>query len=223
MTQDELKQAVARAAIDYVVDGALVGVGTGSTANLFIDELGKIKDRIKGAVASSEATAARLKSHGIAVFDLNQVESLPVYIDGADEITAQGAMIKGGGAALTREKIVASVADKFICIADGSKLVDMLGKFPLPVEVIPMAHAVVARKLAALGGTPRLRLKDGQPMLTDNGCMIIDLLGLQIQDPVKLEAQINNIVGVVTVGLFAIHGANVCLLGMPEGVRTLTF
>jgi ribose 5-phosphate isomerase A len=223
MTQDELKQAVARAAIDYVVDGALVGVGTGSTANLFIDELGKIKDRIKGAVASSEATAARLKSHGIAVFDLNQVESLPVYIDGADEITAQGAMIKGGGAALTREKIVASVADKFICIADGSKLVDMLGKFPLPVEVIPMAHAVVARKLAALGGTPRLRLKDGQPMLTDNGCMIIDLLGLQIQDPVKLEAQINNIVGVVTVGLFAIHGANVCLLGMREGVRTLIF
>ena len=223
MTQDELKQAVARAAIDYVVDGALVGVGTGSTANLFIDELGKIKDRIKGAVASSEATAARLKSHGIAVFDLNQVESLPVYIDGADEITPQGAMIKGGGAALTREKIVASVAAKFICIADGSKLVDRLGKFPLPVEVIPMAHAVVARKLAALGGTPRLRLKDGQPMLTDNGCMIIDLLGLQIQDPVNLEMQINNIVGVVTVGLFAIHGANVCLLGMPEGVRTLTF
>lgn len=223
MTQDELKQAVARAAIDYVVDGALVGVGTGSTANLFIDELGKIKDRIKGAVASSEATAARLKSHGIAVFDLNQIESLPVYIDGADEITPQGAMIKGGGAALTREKIVASVADKFICIADGSKLVDMLGKFPLPVEVIPMAHAVVARKLAALGGTPRLRLKDGQPMLTDNGCMIIDLLGLQIQDPVKLEMQINNIVGVVTVGLFALHGANVCLLGTPEGVKTLKF
>ena len=223
MTQDELKQAVARAAIDYVVDGALVGVGTGSTANFFIDELGKIKHRIKGAVASSEATAARLKSHGIAVFDLNQAESMPVYIDGADEITPQGAMIKGGGAALTREKIVASVADKFICIADASKLVDTLGKFPLPVEVIPMAHAVVARKLAALGGTPRLRLKDGQPMLTDNGCMIIDVFGLQIHDPVKLEVQINNIVGVVTVGLFAAHGANVCLLGTPEGVKTLTF
>jgi len=223
MTQDELKQAVARAAIDYVVDGAIIGVGTGSTADFFIDELGKVKDRIKGAVASSEATAARLKSHGIAVFDLNQVESMPVYIDGADEITPQGAMIKGGGAALTREKIVASVADKFICIADGSKLVDQLGKFPLPVEVIPMAHAVVARKLAALGGTPRLRLNDGKPMLTDNGCMIIDLAGLQIQDPVELEVQINNIVGVVTVGLFALHRANVCLLGTAEGVKTLKF
>ena len=223
MTQDELKQAVARAAIDYVVDGAIIGVGTGSTADFFIDELGKIRDRIKGAVASSEATAARLKSHGIAVFDLNQVESMPVYIDGADEITPQGAMIKGGGAALTREKIVASVADKFICIADGSKLVDQLGKFPLPVEVIPMAHAVVARKLAALGGTPRLRLKDGKPMLTDNGCMIIDLAGLRIQDPVELEVQINNIVGVVTVGLFALHRANVCLLGTAEGVKTLKF
>ena len=148
---------------------------------------------------------------------------MPGYIDGADEITPQGAMIKGGGAALTREKIVASVADKFICIADCSKLVDRLGKFPLPVEVIPMAHAVVARKLAALGGAPRLRLKDCQPMLTDNGCMIIDLVGLQIEDPVKLEAQINNIVGVVTVGLFAAHGANVCLLGTPEGVKTLKF
>ena len=223
MTQDELKQAVARAAIDYVVDGAIIGVGTGSTADFFIDELGKIRDRIKGAVASSEATAARLKSHGIAVFDLNQVESMPVYIDGADEITPQGAMIKGGGAALTREKIVASVADKFICIADGSKLVDLLGKFPLPVEVIPMAHAVVARKLAALGGTPRLRLNDGKPMLTDNGCMIIDLAGLQIQDPVELEVRINNIVGVVTVGLFALHRANVCLLGTAEGVKTLKF
>jgi len=223
MTQDELKQAVARAAIDYVVDGAIIGVGTGSTADFFIDELGKIRDRIKGAVASSEATAARLKSHGIAVFDLNQVESMPVYIDGADEITPQGAMIKGGGAALTREKIVASVADKFICIADGSKLVDQLGKFPLPVEVIPMAHAVVARKLAALGGTPRLRLNDGKPMLTDNGCMIIDLAGLRIQDPVELEVQINNIVGVVTVGLFALHRANICLLGTPAGVKTLKF
>ncbi|MGZ3159585.1 MAG: ribose-5-phosphate isomerase RpiA, partial [Burkholderiaceae bacterium] len=202
MTQDELKQAVARAAIDYVVDGEIVGVGTGSTANFFIDELGKIKHRIKGAVASSEATAARLRSHGIQVFDLNDIESMPVYIDGADEITSQGAMIKGGGAALTREKIVASVADKFVCIADGSKLVEKLGKFPLPVEVIPMAQAVVARKLAALGCEPRLRMKDGKPLITDNGCMIIDVIGLDIQDPVAMEARINSIVGVVTVGLF---------------------
>jgi ribose 5-phosphate isomerase A len=203
MTQDELKQAVARAAIDYVVEGEIVGVGTGSTANFFIDELGKIKDRIKGAVASSEATAARLKSHGIQVFELNDVDSLPVYIDGADEITPHGAMIKGGGAALTREKIVASVADQFVCIADGSKLVDVLGNFPLPVEVIPMAQAVVARKLAALGGEPRLRMKDGKPLVTDNGCSIIDVVGLKILNPVELEARINNIVGVVTVGLFA--------------------
>jgi ribose 5-phosphate isomerase A len=223
MTQDELKQAVARAAIDYVPEGEIIGVGTGSTANYFIDELGRLKGRIKGAVASSEATAARLKSHGIAVLDLNEVESMSVYIDGADEITAQGAMIKGGGAALTREKIVASVAAKFVCIADGSKLVGMLGAFPLPVEVIPMARTVVARKLAALGGEPRLRLKDGQPLLTDNGCMIIDVVGLKIADPATLEAQINNIVGVVTVGLFAQRGANVALLGTEDGVRTLTF
>ena len=223
MTQDELKQAVARAAIDYVVEGEIVGVGTGSTANFFIDELGKIKHKIKGAVASSEATAARLKSHGIAVFDLNDVESMPVYIDGADEITPQGAMIKGGGAALTREKIVASVADKFVCIADGSKLVEVLGKFPLPVEVIPMAQAVVARKLAALGGEPRLRLKDGKPLITDNGCVIIDVLGLQIVDPRVLEAQINAIVGVVTVGLFAQRGADIGLLGTADGVKKLTF
>jgi ribose 5-phosphate isomerase A len=223
MTQDELKQAVARAAIDYVPEGEIIGVGTGSTANFFIDELGRIKGRIKGAVASSEATAARLRSHGIAVLDLNEVESMSVYIDGADEITAQGAMIKGGGAALTREKIVASVARKFICIADGSKLVGMLGAFPLPVEVIPMARAVVARKLAELGGEPRLRLKDGQPLLTDNGCMIIDMVGLKIADPAALETQINNIVGVVTVGLFAQRGANVALLGTEDGVKTLTF
>jgi ribose 5-phosphate isomerase A len=223
MTQDELKQAVARAAIEYVVDDAIIGVGTGSTANFFIDELGKIKHRIKGAVASSEATAARLKSHGITVFDLNDVSAMPVYIDGADEIDAQGAMIKGGGAALTREKIVASVADRFVCIADGSKLVDVLGKFPLPVEVIPMAHAVVARKLTALGGQPTLRVKDGQTVLTDNGCMILDVAGLQIRNPRELEAQINAIVGVVTVGLFAQRGADVGLLGTEQGVRKLTF
>lgn len=223
MTQDELKQAVARAAIDYVVDGEIVGVGTGSTANFFIDELAKIKHRIRGAVASSEATAARLQSHGIQVFDLNQIDRMPVYIDGADEITARGAMIKGGGAALTREKIVASVADKFICIADGSKLVDVLGKFPLPVEVIPMAQAIVMRKLAALGCEPRLRLKDGKPLITDNGCVIIDVVGLNILDPVGMEVRINAIVGVVTVGLFAQRGADIGLLGTVDGVKTLVF
>ncbi len=223
MTQDELKQAVARAAITYVPTGEIIGVGTGSTANFFIDELGKIKGRIKGAVASSEATAARLKSHGIPVLDLNEVEEMSVYIDGADEITAEGAMIKGGGAALTREKIVASVAGKFICIADGSKLVEMLGTFPLPVEVIPMAQASVARALTALGGQPRLRMKDGQPLVTDNGGNILDVSGLKIEDPAGLEAQINNIPGVVTVGLFALRGANVGLLGTAEGVKTLTF
>lgn len=223
MTQDELKQAVARAAIGYVVDGEIIGVGTGSTANFFIDELAKIKHRIKGAVASSEATATRLKSHGISVFDLNDVVSMPVYIDGADEINPQGAMIKGGGAALTREKIVASAARKFVCIADCSKLVDTLGKFPLPVEVIPMAHASVARALAALGGQPELRSKDGKPVMTDNGCFILDVKGLRIADPVALEAQINNIVGVVTVGLFAQRGADVALLGTEEGVKKFEF
>jgi ribose 5-phosphate isomerase A len=223
MTQDELKQAVARAAIEFVVDGEIIGVGTGSTANFFIDELGRIKHRIKGAVASSEATAARLKSHGIPVFDLNDVAAMPVYIDGADEITAQGAMIKGGGAALTREKITASVAERFVCIADGSKLVDTLGKFPLPVEVIPMAHAVVARKLAALGGEPKLRMKDGKPLVTDNGGYILDVHHLKITDPAAMEGRINEIVGVITNGLFARQGANVCLLGTPEGVKKMQF
>lgn len=223
MTQDELKQAVARAAIPYVVAGKIVGVGTGSTANFFIDELAKIKDQIPGAVASSEATAARLRAHGIKVFDLNGVTSIPVYIDGADEIDYNGAMIKGGGAALTREKIVASVAEQFVCIADGSKLVKVLGKFPLPIEVIPMAQAVVARELSLLGGTPVLRMKDGKPLITDNGNMILDVHDLEITNPVAMEALMNNIVGIVTVGLFAKQGANVCLLGMADGVRTLTF
>jgi ribose 5-phosphate isomerase A len=225
MTQDELKQAVARAAIDYVVKNEIIGVGTGSTANFFIDELAKIKDSIKGAVASSEATAARLRGHGIAVFDLNDVTDIAVYIDGADEITHSGAMIKGGGAALTREKIVASVARRFVCIADGSKLVDVMGKFPLPVEVLPMARAAVMRELAKLGGTPALRLKPGsdEAFITDNGGMLIDVAGLAIADPVALEARINQIVGVVAVGLFAARGADVCLLGTAEGVRTLTF
>lgn len=223
MTQDELKQAVARAAIDYVVDGEIIGVGTGSTANFFIDELGKIRDRIRGAVASSEATAVRLKSHGIPVFDLNDIASMPVYVDGADEINLQGAMTKGGGGALTREKIVASVADKFVCIADGSKQVDVLGRFPLPVEVIPMAAAAVSRQLNSVGATPVLRLKDGKPYLTDNACCIIDAVGLEIRDPVALEQAINNWPGVVSVGLFAIKGANVCLLGTAEGVVTRVF
>ncbi len=223
MTQDELKQAVARAALNYVVDGAIIGVGTGSTANFFIDELGKIKERIKGAVASSEATATRLKSHGIPVFDLNEITSMPVYIDGADEIDASGAMIKGGGGALTREKIVASVAEKFICIADGSKLVDVMGTFALPVEVIPMAQAVVSRALKLMGATPVLRLKEGVPYVTDNGCFIIDASGLRITQPKILEQQINDLPGVVTNGLFARKGANVCLLGMAEGVKTMTF
>jgi len=223
MTQDEMKQAVASAAIDYVVPGEIIGVGTGSTANFFIDELGKIKDRIKGAVASSEATAQRLQSHGITVFDLNDIDSMSVYIDGADEITTTGAMIKGGGAALTREKIVASVAKQFVCIADASKLVNFLGNFPLPVEVIPMAQAVVARKLIALGGESRLRVKDGKPVVTDNGCYIIDVLGLQIENPAELEAHINDIVGVVTVGLFARRAADIALLGTADGVQRLTF
>jgi ribose 5-phosphate isomerase A len=223
MTQDELKLAVAQAAIAYVVEGEIVGVGTGSTANFFIDELAKIKHKIKGAVASSEATASRLRAHGITVFDLNEVSAMPVYIDGADEITASGAMIKGGGAALTREKIVASVAKSFVCIADGSKLVNLLGKFPLPVEVIPMARESVIRTLNAIGGEAKLRMKDGAALLTDNGNVIVDIYGLQIVDPIALEKQINNIVGVVTVGLFAVQGANVCLLGTAEGVKTLQF
>lgn len=225
MTQDKLKQAVAISAIEYVIDGEIIGVGTGSTANFFIDELGKIKHRIKGAVASSEATAARLAGHGIPVYDLNEVSEIAVYIDGADEINAAGHMIKGGGAALTREKIVASVSKQFVCIADGSKLVETLGKFPLPVEVLPMARNAVMRHLAALGGQPKVRTKAGSDdiFVTDNGGNIIDVAGLSITDPVALETQINQIVGVVAVGLFAARGANVCLLGTPDGVRTVKY
>jgi ribose 5-phosphate isomerase A len=225
MTQDELKQAVARTALNYVVEGEIIGVGTGSTANFFIDALAGMKDRIKGTVASSEATAARLRGHGIPVFDLNDVESIAVYIDGADEINAAGAMIKGGGAALTREKIVASVSKQFVCIADGSKLVDVLGKFPLPVEVLPMARNAVMRQLAALGGQPKLRLKPGssEAFITDNGGELIDVAGLSITDPRALESTINQIVGVVAVGLFAARGADVCLLGTAEGVKTLSY
>ena len=223
MTQDELKQAVAHAALDYVAAGEIIGVGTGSTANFFIDELGKIRDRIHGAVASSEATANRLRSHGITVFDLNDITHLSVYVDGADEINHQGQMIKGGGGALTREKIVASVADQFICIADESKLVETMGKFPLPVEIIPMAEKAVERQLRAFGATPELRMKDGKPYVTDNGCWILDARGLQIHDPLALEQKINAIAGVVSVGLFAQKGASVCLLGSGSGVKTLRF
>jgi ribose 5-phosphate isomerase A len=222
MTQDELKQSVARAARDYVAAnvpvGGIVGVGTGSTANFFIDELATIRDRIDAAVASSEATRKRLEGHGIKVLDLNEVSSMPVYVDGADEITARLEMIKGGGGALTREKIVAAVADKFVCVCDQSKLVGTMGKFPLPVEVIPMARAYVARELAKLGGTPKLR----EGFVTDNGNVILDVHGLSITDPVGLETTINHIVGVVTNGLFARRGANVLLLATPEGVKTMT-
>ncbi len=217
MTQDELKQATARAAIDHVPAG-IIGVGTGSTANFFIDELAKIKHKIDGAVASSEATAQRLKKHGIEVLDLNSVGELAVYVDGADEITEHMHMIKGGGGALTREKIVAACSKKFVCICDATKLVGMLGKFPLPVEVIPMARSYVARQLSALGGQPVLR----QGFTTDNGNVILDVHGLQIINPVELEARINAIVGVVTNGLFAARAADVLLLGAADGVKTLT-
>ena len=217
MTQDEQKQAVAREAIRYVVDDAWIGVGSGSTASLFIDELGKIRHRIKGAVASSVRTAERLRSHGIEVEELNNVGDIPVYIDGADEVTEHGAMIKGGGGALTREKIVAAVAQRFVCIADASKLVGVLGAFPLPVEVIPMARSYVARELVKLGGFPAWRMG----FTTDNGNVILDVSGLAIADPVALEERINGIAGVVTVGLFARRGADVILLGGDDGVRTL--
>ncbi|MBI2313457.1 MAG: ribose-5-phosphate isomerase RpiA [Betaproteobacteria bacterium] len=218
MTQDELKQAVASAALRHVVDGAVIGVGTGSTANFFIEGLGRIKARIEGAVASSQATTERLKKLGIPVFDLNAVDELPVYVDGADEITEHLAMIKGGGGALTREKIVAAVAKKFVCIADESKLVGVLGKFPLPVEVIPMARGHVARELVRLGGQPRLR----EGFVTDNGNLILDVHGLKILNPVELEGTLNQITGVVTNGLFARRPADVLLLGTAGGVRTVT-
>jgi ribose 5-phosphate isomerase A len=217
MTQDELKQAVAREAIKHVVDDAVIGVGTGSTANFFIEELARIKGRIAGAVASSDRSADRLKGHGIRLFELNSVNELPVYIDGADEITEHLAMIKGGGGALTREKIVAAAASKFVCIADESKLVPVLGKFPLPVEVIPMARAYVARQMVKLGGQPELRAN----FTTDNGNVVLDVRGLSILAPAELEATINNIAGVVTNGLFARRGADVLLLATKTGVRTI--
>lgn len=217
MTQDELKQAVARDAIAHVVDDAWIGVGSGSTANFFIDELAKVKGRIKGAVASSVKTAERLKAHGIPLEELNNVGPLPVYIDGADEVTAHGAMIKGGGGALTREKIVAAASRKFVCIVDASKLVDVLGKFPVPIEVIPMARSYVAREIVRLGGQPELR----QGFTTDNGNLVLDVRGLSILDPVKLESELNQLAGVVTVGLFARRGADTILVGGENGVRRI--
>ncbi|MCE0558662.1 MULTISPECIES: ribose-5-phosphate isomerase RpiA [Motilimonas] len=217
MTQDEMKKAAGWAALKYVEEGSIVGVGTGSTVNHFIDALGTIKHDIKGAVSSSEASTERLKALGIEVFDLNNVSDLSIYVDGADEINAHNYMIKGGGAALTREKIVAAVADKFICIVDNTKHVDVLGDFPLPVEVIPMARSYVARELVKLGGDPVYR----EGVITDNGNVIIDLHNVKILDPIKLEQQINNIVGVVTNGLFAQRGADVVLVGSPDGVKTL--
>ena len=216
MTQDELKQQAALRALDYVIDGSIVGVGTGSTANFFIDGLAGMKDRIAGAVASSEVSARRLAGHGIRLFDMNDVDDIPVYVDGADEIDGGLAMIKGGGGAQTREKIVAAVARKFVCICDASKRVERLGRFPLPVEVIPMARAQVARELARLGGRPVLR----EGFITDNGNLILDVHGLSITDPAALEATIDGIVGVVTNGLFAKRGADVLLLATPGGVQT---
>jgi ribose 5-phosphate isomerase A len=219
MTQDELKALVGRAALDYVVPGSVVGVGTGSTVNCFIDALAAMKDRIAGAVSSSEKSTQRLQAHGIVVLDSNSVERIPVYIDGADEIDHGGHMIKGGGAALTREKIVADLAERFVCIADESKLVVTLGRYPLPVEVIPMATSQVARRFAVLGGNALLR----EGVITDNGGCVLDVHGLAITDPLGMEQEINQWPGVVTVGIFARHRARVCLLGTSQGVKTLSF
>jgi ribose 5-phosphate isomerase A len=223
MTQDELKALVGQAALQYVVPGEIVGVGTGSTVNKFIEALATMKDQIKGAVSSSEASTLRLKALGIPVFDSNEVERLAVYIDGADEIDHQGHMVKGGGAALTREKIVAAQSAQFVCIADESKLVSALGAFPLPVEVIPMATARIVRQFQAMGANAVVRQLNGQPLVTDNGQHIVDVTGLKITDPLAFESEVNNWPGVVTVGVFAHQKASVCLLGTSSGVRTLTF
>jgi len=214
-SQDELKQQVAQAAVQYVNSG-IIGVGTGSTANYFIDELAKVKNKIDGAVASSEATAQRLRKHGIEVFDLNAIDGMDIYVDGADEITEHMHMLKGGGGALTREKIVAANAKDFICICDETKYVPVLGKFPLPVEVLPMAKSYVARQLVKLGGQPQLR-----DFTTDNGNIILDVHGLNIANPIEMEANINQIVGVVTNGLFAARPANILLLATNDGVKTI--
>ena len=217
MSQDDLKRAVAQAAISYVPTDCIVGVGTGSTANFFIDELAKIKHKLRGAVASSEASAKRLQGHGIEVLSLNDAGTLPVYVDGADEITRHLHMLKGGGGALTREKIVAAASQKFVCVCDASKLVDVLGKFPLPIEVIPMARSFIAREVVKLGGQHKLR----EGFTTDNGNISLDVHGLQIMNPVELESILNELPGVVTNGLFARRGADVLLLGKPDGVQTI--
>jgi ribose 5-phosphate isomerase A len=223
LTQDQLKTLVGQAALQYVVPGQIVGVGTGSTVNKFIDALATIKDQIKGAVSSSLASTERLLALGIPVFDTNDVPRLSVYIDGADEIDGHGFMVKGGGAALTREKIVAAQSDRFVCIADESKLVKTLGTFPLPVEVIPMAIQRVIAQFATKGGSAKIRLKDGKPLVTDNGQNLLDVTGLQISDPLAFEAEVSQWPGVVTVGVFAFQPAQVCLLGTPSGVKTLMF
>ena len=223
LTQDELKTLVGQAALQYVTPGTIVGVGTGSTVNKFIDALATIKDQIKGAVSSSEASTQRLKALGIEVFDSNTVPELTVYIDGADEIDGQGHMVKGGGAALTREKIVAAQSRKFVCIVDESKLVAALGKFPLPVEIIPMAAQRITAQFAAMGGTARLRMKGDAPLVTDNGQHILDVTGLSITDPLAFESQINQWPGVVTVGVFAHQKAHVCLMGTATGVKTIEY
>jgi ribose 5-phosphate isomerase A len=223
MTQDELKTQVGQAALQYVVKGEIVGVGTGSTVNKFIDALATMRNDIQGAVSSSVASTEKLIALGIPVFDSNEVTELSVYIDGADEIDHAGHMVKGGGAALTREKIVAAMAKRFVCIADESKLVDVLGAFPLPVEVIPMAAKQLMRQFTTMGGTASVRMKDGAPLVTDNGQHIIDVLGLQIKDPVAFEMQVSQWPGVVTVGVFALQKAQVCLLGTANGVKTLIF
>ena len=223
MTQDELKTLVGQAALQYVQAGSIVGVGTGSTVNKFIDALASMKGSIAGAVSSSVASTERLQALGIKVFDAAEVDELAVYIDGADEIDHAGYMVKGGGAALTREKIVAAQSRQFVCIADDSKLVQTLGHFPVPVEVIPMAASRIARQFAALGGSAVLRKKNGAPLVTDNGQYILDVTGLKIVDPLGFESQINQWPGVVTVGVFAFQKAQVCLLGGPAGVKTMLF
>jgi len=223
LSQDELKTLVGQAALQYVQTGEIVGVGTGSTVNKFIDALATIKDRIPGAVSSSVASTERLRALGITVFDANEVGELSVYVDGADEIDPRGYMIKGGGAALTREKIVAAQSRRFICIADESKWVQTLGRYPLPVEVIPMAAKRVARQFQAMGGEAALRLKDGQPLVTDNGQHILDVTGLRITEPLAFESEVNQWPGVVTVGVFAHQKASVCLLGTAAGVKTVVF
>jgi len=223
VTQDELKTLVGQAALKYVVPGEIVGVGTGSTVNKFIEALAGMKDRVPGAVSSSNASTERLRAIGIRVFDANEVGELAVYIDGADEIDGRGHMVKGGGAALTREKIVAAQSRRFVCIADDSKRVEVLGRFPLPVEVIPMATQRIVRQFDKMGGTAKVRLKDGQPLVTDNGQHILDVIGLQIREPLDFESEVNQWPGVVTVGVFAHQKAQVCLLATAGGVQTLEF